>query len=76
MKRILVYGMTSNMGGIETYLINIMNKMLPYNIIFDFVTDFPEIAYNDSLNKLGSKIFLYLQKKKIYLGICMECGNF
>ena len=50
MKRILVYGMTSNMGGIETYLINIMNKMLPYNIIFDFVTDFPEIAYNHLTN--------------------------
>ena len=64
------------MGGIETYLINIMNKMLPYNIIFDFVTDFPEIAYNDSLNKLGSKIFFIPAKKKIYLGICMECGNF
>lgn len=68
MKRILVYGMTSNMGGIETYLINIMNKMLPYNIIFDFVTDFPEIAYNDSLNKLGSKIFFIPAKKRNLLG--------
>ena len=68
MKRILVYGMTSNMGGIETYLVNIMNKMLPFGIIFDFVTDFPEIAYSDSLNKLGSKIFFIPAKKGNLIG--------
>ena len=40
MERILVYGMTDNPGGIETYLMNTASRMSEYGIVFDYVTDF------------------------------------
>lgn len=42
-QRVLVYGMSDNPGGIETYLRNLAKELAP-EIILDFVTDFPEIG--------------------------------
>lgn len=57
MERILVYGMTDNPGGIETYLMNTASRMSEYGIVFDYVTDFKTIAYKDKAESMGSKIF-------------------
>lgn len=58
MERILVYGMTSNRGGIEAYLYNYLMQIAPKkNIIFDFATDYKSIAYEDELKKIGCKIY-------------------
>ncbi len=63
MNRILVYGMTNNLGGIETYLIN-QAKMLDKNkAVFDFVTDFSTMVYENEVSALGSKIY-YIPAKK------------
>lgn len=64
MKRILVYGMTNNPGGIESYLINKMREAKSYNIVFDFITDFPCIAYKDAIANNGSKVFFIPPKSK------------
>lgn len=63
MKRILVYGMTANPGGIERYLINSMLKMQK-EIKYDFVTDFPEISYGDIIKEQGSEIYFIPAKGK------------
>ena len=64
MKRVLVYGMTDNPGGIETYLMYMLQKMKEKDIQFDFVTDFPEIAYKDEIENFGSKVFYIPPKGK------------
>ncbi len=57
MKRILVYGMTSNRGGIEAYLMTYF-RILSKNedIVFDFVSEHNPIAYEDEVKELGGKI--------------------
>lgn len=58
MNRILVYGMTDNRGGIESYLMNYFRVISKNgNMIFDFVTEYREIAYQDEVQKLGGKVY-------------------
>ena len=55
-QRVLVYGMSDNPGGIETYLRNLTKELAP-EIILDFVTDFPGVAYEEELKSYGSRIY-------------------
>ena len=64
MKRVLVYGMTNNPGGIESYLMFMLEKMKAYDIQFDFVTDFPDIAYKSTIEKEGCKVYYIPAKGK------------
>ena len=57
MKRILAYGMTDNPGGIESYLLSIVEKAQHKGIQLDFVTDFPTIAYEEILKKNNASIY-------------------
>lgn len=56
-KRILVYGMTNNRGGIESYLMNYFRRLVREDIVFDFVTDYKDIAYKDEIEELGGKVY-------------------
>lgn len=70
MERVLVYGMTDNPGGIETYLVNVA-KRLKDRVAFDYVTDFPEIAHREEIEALGSKIYFIAPKgKKLFSHLC------
>lgn len=68
MKRVLVYGMTANPGGIESYLMFLLHKLREYDICLDFVTDFPTIAYKEEIKAAGSKIFYIPPKGKKLFG--------
>lgn len=57
MNRILVYGMTDNPGGIESYLMNYFRGLKKYDIIFDFITEYDRIAYKEEIEQLGGKIY-------------------
>ena len=57
MHRILVYGMTENSGGIEAYLMNYFRRFDRDDVLFDFVTDYPTVAYADEITRLGGKIY-------------------
>lgn len=57
MKKILVYGMTDNRGGIEAYIMNYFRLLVKKQIIFDFVTEHERIAYADEIESLGGKIY-------------------
>lgn len=63
-KRILVYGMTDNPGGIESYLLTILDKATNRGIQLDFITDFPTIVYEDILKNAGARIFFIPAKGK------------
>lgn len=63
-ERILVYGMTDNPGGIETYLMNQLRGLDREKVIFDFVTDFPTMTYADEATALGAKIYHIPAKSK------------
>ena len=57
MERILVYGMTDNLGGIETYIMMLYRRMDKTRMIFDFVTDFPSMTFADEVSRAGSRIY-------------------
>lgn len=67
-ERILVYGMTNNAGGIETYLLNIFRNLDKSKVMFDFVTDFSEIICKEELQNAGAKIYYIPAKGKHLLG--------
>lgn len=57
MLRILVFGMTENYGGIESYLINYYRNINPQKIQFDFLCNtHKQIAYENELIKLGGRV--------------------
>ena len=64
MKRILVYGMTDNLGGLEVYIYNIYQYLDKDQIQFDFVCDFPNMALSDFYLKNGCKIHYIPPKNK------------
>lgn len=64
----MVYGMTDNPGGIEMYLMNQLRTVDREKIVFDFVTDFPTIAYADEIKSYGSKIYYIPAKSKSLFG--------
>ena len=64
MKRILVYGMTNNPGGIESYLLDMTSKIKKYGIQLDFVSDFGSMAYADELRRNGARLYFIPAKGK------------
>ena len=63
-KRILIYGMTNLKGGVESYIMNIYRNLDYNEIIFDYICDFPEMAYYEEVIKNGSKIYFIPSKRK------------
>ncbi len=61
-KRILLYGMTHNPGGIESYVMGIFRRQ-PADT-FDFLCDFPKIAYEDELRGRGAEIHFVPAKSR------------
>lgn len=65
MKNILVFGMTENPGGVESFIISYYRKMNHKKIHFDFLANTKnQIAYENELSKMGSKVFSYTFKKQ------------
>lgn len=60
MKKILQIGMTSNYGGIESFIMNVYRNIDRSKYQFDFVnmeTNEKALAYSDEIKKLGGKIY-------------------
>lgn len=56
-KRIIVLGMSSNRGGMESYAINLYREIIPYGYQFDFYLphNAPETAYEKEILNLGGR---------------------
>lgn len=56
MKKVLIEGMTSNLGGVETF-VHTLYGVLKENCEIDFITIDDNIPFTDEFTKGGSKIF-------------------
>lgn len=75
MERVLVYGMTDNLGGIETYIMMIYRRMDKTRMMFDFVTDFPTMTFADEVTEAGSRIYYIPAKGKDLRGHLREMNR-
>lgn len=62
MKKILIFGMTSSSGGMESVIINYYRRM--NKIKFDFLTNCDYIAYEDEIKERGSYIYKITARSK------------
>lgn len=74
-ERILVYGMTSNKGGIEAYLMNFYRRLDRDRLTFDFVTDFPRIVFEEEIIRGGSYVYKIPPKGKAPLKQLLVFGR-
>ena len=67
--RVLYWGMTNNIGGIESFIINVYRKIDKEKIQIDFLLDHnsPPIVFEDELREAGSKIYrvMYAEKESL-----------
>ena len=58
MYRVLVFGMTENPGGVESFLVNYYRHIDRSRIQFDFLCNsYEKAAYEDELKSLGGRVF-------------------
>ena len=64
MKRILVFGMTDNPGGMESTIMNYYRFIDKRKFQFDFLCNTEKVAYENEIKKLGGKIFRITARSK------------
>ena len=57
MKKVLVFGITDNPGGVESVIMNYYRNIDRKNIQFDFLCNTEKVAYSDEIEKLGGTIY-------------------
>lgn len=63
-KRILVFGITENPGGVESVIMNYYRKINKEHIQFDFLCNTEVVAYEDEIKSLGGKIYRITARSK------------
>ena len=66
MKKVLVFGVTDNPGGIESVIMNYYRKIDKNKVHFDFLCNNDTVAYRDEIQSLGGKIFHITMRSKNY----------
>lgn len=66
MKKILIYGLTGNIGGIENYIIYQYRQFDKTQLHIDFISAYKnvQVAYYDEIIKNGSQVFDLSSRKK------------
>ena len=64
MKKVLIFGMTFNPGGVENVIMNYYRNINRKNIQFDFLCNCENICYEEEILKGNSKIFKITPKSK------------
>lgn len=65
--RILVFGMTENPGGVESFIMNYYRHIDREKIQFDFLCNsYEPVAYEDELLSLGARTFHIIARSKNY----------
>ena len=64
MKRILVFGITENPGGVESVIINYYRHINRNNIQFDFLCNTEAVAYEEEIKNLGGNIYRITARSK------------
>ena len=77
-KRVLIVGMSPEAGGIETFLLNVLQHFDKRLMCFDVLTACPRCAYETELKKMGVRVFhaarrgkkpiqSYLDKRRFFI---------
>ena len=65
-KKVLVFGMTDNPGGMESCVMNYYRNIDLDKVQFDFLCNWEQMVYADEVMKNGSKIYTIPQRSKDY----------
>lgn len=76
MKRILIFGMTENPGGIESVIMNYYRHIDREHIQFEFLCNSLKVAYEEEITALGGKIYKITSKKRNYFAFKRELDTF
>ncbi len=77
MKRILVFGMTENPGGVESVIINYYRNIDRNRFQFDFLCNsYEKVAYEDELIALGGKTIHFPARSRDFFGYRKELNRF
>lgn len=74
--RVLVFGMTQTVGGVEAVIMNYYRKMDKDKIQFDFLCNTETVAYEDEIEKLGGKIYKIPSRSKKIIKYYKALNNF
>lgn len=64
LKKILLYGISDKIGGIEATLLHMISHMEQDKVSFDVLTFYESIAYQEEYQRLGCKIYKITSKRK------------
>ena len=66
MRKVLVFGITDNPGGIESVIMNYYRTFDKNKIQLDFLCNTEKVAYENEIKKLGGKIYRIVARSKNY----------
>ncbi len=65
MKRVLICGFTSNIGGMESYVMNIYRRIDRTKLQFDFLAlEYGQMAFADEIKELGGRVIVVPRRKE------------
>lgn len=77
MYKVLVFGLTENSGGVESFLLNYYRKIDKSKIHFDFLCNtYNEVAYEEEIKSLGGKVIHIAMRKKNPIKFYKELNEF
>ena len=65
MKKVLVYGMSFNPGGVESVIINYYRHIDKSRVQFDFISSYKTLAYEQEIRENGGGIYKVNPTRKI-----------
>ncbi len=76
MKKILIYGVTENSGGVESVIMNYYRKLNKEKFQFDILVHKTKVAYEDEIKSLGGNIFYVPPRRDNYFLYKKELKKF
>ena len=76
MIQILVYGMTDNLGGMETFMLSYMQRIPKEKIRFDFISPFDRIAIEDEIKERGGRVIHLPNRKRHFFKYHKKFNSF
>lgn len=70
--KILFEGMTTNPGGLETFIMTLIRNMDRSNVQFEFLNYDERIAYEDELHQIGCRLHTLTPRRKNYFAYKKE----
>ncbi len=64
MKKVLIYGISQNVGGIEALIFNVISNIGTENMKFDIITYYDKIQQQDEYEKMGVNVFKFTSKRE------------